>query len=66
MIGAIWLRDNKETNRDKVARLFNKRTGVVYQNWIQAWGVTLQLKKAEIKRLTTSLKNISNISPPFG
>tara|TARA_B100002052_G_scaffold55337_1_gene48539 strand:+ start:93 stop:230 length:138 start_codon:yes stop_codon:yes gene_type:complete len=38
MIGAIWLRDNKETNRDKVARLFNKRTGVVYQNWVQAWG----------------------------
>ena len=58
MIGAIWLRDNKETNKDKVARLFNKRTGVVYQNWIQAWGVSLQLKKAEIKRLTTSLKNI--------
>ena len=50
--------DNNKNNRDKVAKLFNKRTGFVYQNWIQAWGVTLQLKKAEIKRLTISLKNI--------
>ena len=50
--------DKKETNREVVARLFNKRTGVVYQNWMQAWGVTLQLKKAEIKKLTISLKNI--------
>tara|TARA_B100000035_G_C21002022_1_gene555420 strand:+ start:1300 stop:1455 length:156 start_codon:yes stop_codon:yes gene_type:complete len=29
--------------------LFKKRTGIDYQNWIQAWGVTLQDKK-EIKK----------------
>jgi len=39
------LSDKKETNREIVARLFNKRTGVVYQNWIQAWGVTEKQKK---------------------
>jgi len=39
------LSDKKETNREIVARLFNKRTGVVYQNWIQAWSVTEKQKK---------------------
>ena len=37
--------DKKETNREIVARLFKKRTGVVYQNWIQAWSVTEKQKK---------------------
>ena len=27
-------------NRETVASLFFKRTGVLYQNWIQAWAVT--------------------------
>jgi hypothetical protein len=48
------LSDNKETNREIVARLFNKRTGVVYQNWIQAWSVTeKQIRKirAELPKL---------------
>ena len=29
-------------NRQEVAELFKKRTGVRYQNWIQAWMVTLE------------------------
>ena len=33
-------------NREVVARLFLKRTGIKYQNWIQAWAVTkLQKQK---------------------
>tara|TARA_B100001564_G_scaffold217658_1_gene183393 strand:- start:1630 stop:1824 length:195 start_codon:yes stop_codon:yes gene_type:complete len=39
------LNDNKETVRERVARLFKKRTGVVYQNWIQALAVTLKQKR---------------------
>ena len=41
--GAIWL--SNESIRDRVAKLFKKRTGVVYQNWIQALAVTLKQKK---------------------
>ena len=29
-------------NRQEVAALFRNRTGVRYQNWIQAWMVTLE------------------------
>ena len=29
-------------NRQEVAELFKERTGVRYQNWIQAWMVTLE------------------------
>ncbi len=36
---------SKESIRDRVAKLFKKRTGVVYQNWIQALSVTLKQKK---------------------
>jgi len=32
-------------NKKTVQFLFKKRTGIDYQNWIQAWGVTLKLKK---------------------
>ena len=33
-------------DREVVARLFLKRTGIKYQNWIQAWVVTnLQKQK---------------------
>ena len=33
-------------NREVVARLFLKRTGIKYQNWIQAWAVAkLQKQK---------------------
>ena len=39
------MNDNKETIREKVARLFKKRTGVVYQYWIQALAVTLKQKR---------------------
>ncbi len=39
------MNDNKETVRERVARLFKKRTGVVYQNWIQALAVTLKQKR---------------------
>ena len=36
---------SKKSIRDRVAKLFKKRTGVVYQNWIQALAVTLKQKK---------------------
>ena len=29
-------------NRQEVAALFQKRTGIKYQNWIQAWMVTME------------------------
>ena len=29
-------------NRQEVEALFQKRTGVTYQNWIQAWIVTME------------------------
>ena len=32
-------------NRDVVAGLFLKRTGIKYQNWIQAWAVAKLQKK---------------------
>ena len=32
-------------NRGVVARLFLKRTGIKYQNWIQAWAVTKMQKQ---------------------
>ena len=33
---------SKISQRDEVAALFRNRTGVRYQNWIQAWMVTLE------------------------
>ncbi len=34
------------------AKLFEKRTGVKYQNWIQAWMVTMKLeRKKQMKKL---------------
>jgi len=36
-------------NRQEVAELFKKRTGVRYQNWIQAWMVTLEKSGASDK-----------------
>ena len=29
-------------NRQEIAALFQRRTGVKYQNWIQAWMVTME------------------------
>ena len=29
-------------NRQEVAKLFKERTGIKYQNWIQAWMVTME------------------------
>ena len=29
-------------NRQEVAALFQRRTGIKYQNWIQAWMVTME------------------------
>ena len=34
----------KEDNRQRVARLFEKRTGIPYQNWIQAWYINGKMK----------------------
>jgi len=36
-------------NRQEVAALFQKRTGIMYQNWIQAWMVTLEKSGASDK-----------------
>ena len=40
----------KETIREKFSNAFKKRTGVVYQNWIQGWAITERQKK---KRTTS-------------
>ena len=32
-------------NIEKFAKAFKKRTGVVYQNWIQGWAITERQKK---------------------
>ncbi len=37
--------NKKETDREKVARLFKERTGKDYQNWIQALAVTEKQRK---------------------
>ena len=41
---------NKKTNKEVVAENFKKRTGVTYQNWIQAMAVQkkLDLNKYQI------------------
>ena len=43
----------KETIREKFANAFKKRTGIVYQNWIQGWAITERQKK---KRITYEVK----------
>ena len=40
---------NKKQNKKTTQKLFEERTGVKYQNWIQAWAVTeLQKSKDEV------------------
>ncbi len=34
-------------NKKTAPELFEKRTGVKYQNWIQAWAVTLKQEKRD-------------------
>ena len=34
----------KKQNKKTTQKLFEERTGVKYQNWLQAWGVTLKQK----------------------
>tara|TARA_Y100000034_G_scaffold20901_1_gene24011 strand:+ start:67 stop:357 length:291 start_codon:yes stop_codon:yes gene_type:complete len=33
------------TKEEKFAKAFKKRTGVVYQNWIQGWAITERQRK---------------------
>ena len=40
---------SKISQRDEVAALFRNRTGVRYQNWIQAWMVTLEKSGAYVR-----------------
>ena len=40
---------SKISQRDEVAALFRNRTGVRYQNWIQAWMVTLEKSGANVR-----------------
>ena len=35
----------KKQNKKTTQKLFEERTGVKYQNWLQAWGVTLKQKR---------------------
>ncbi len=42
-------------NKDTVASLFFKRTGIKYQNWIQAWAVT-KCQKEKPKRKLNKMK----------
>lgn len=41
----------KQEERDRVARLFEKRTGVKYQNWIQALSVSSKPKRLALALL---------------
>ena len=43
---------NVDNNRKEVARLFKERTGVKYQNWIQALSVSSRPKRLALT-LTT-------------
>ena len=47
-------------NREVVARLFLKRTGIKYQNWIQAWAVTKMQKEG--KNTADYFKNTSYLN----
>jgi len=42
----------RESIREKFVNVFKKRTGVVYQNWIQGWAITERRKKKEYKNIT--------------
>ena len=44
-------------NREVVAKIFFNRTGIKYQNWIQAWAVTKMQKEG--KNTADCFKNIS-------
>ena len=35
----------KKQNKKTTQKLFEERTGVKYQNWLQAWGVTLKQQR---------------------
>jgi len=48
----VWLvidgmvpKNKKDINRKIVAKLFFRRTGEVYQNWIQAWMISLKKRR---------------------
>ena len=36
--------EKKKSNKENVSELFKKRTGVTYQNWIQAMGVQKKIE----------------------
>ena len=42
---------NVDNNRKEVARLFKERTGVKYQNWIQALSVSSKPKRLALALL---------------
>ena len=35
----------KKQNKKTTQKLFEERTGVKYQNWLQAWGLTLKQQR---------------------
>ena len=37
----------KKQNKKTTQKLFEERTGVKYQNWLQAWGVTLKQQRED-------------------
>ena len=39
----------KKQNKTTTQKLFEERTGVKYQNWLQAWGVTLKQQRDSVK-----------------
>ena len=44
--------EKNQLKKKTTAELFEKRTGVKYQNWIQAWMVTMKLeRKKQMKKL---------------
>ena len=40
---------SKISQKDEVAALFRNRTSVRYQNWIQAWMVTMEKSGANVR-----------------
>ena len=44
--------NNEMSNIEKFTKAFKKRTGDVYQNWIQGWAITERRKKKEYKTIT--------------
>jgi len=46
----------KESIREKFTNAFKKRTGAIYQNWIQGWAITERRNKKKHEYTTDVIK----------